>query len=134
MSKDKTRIKIKRCWKTQRPTDINCPNFRIDYEALEKHVNEFPDSTLKERADHFEVSVYGIVYALEKLNITRKKSFGYKERCPKKRATYQAELRQAIEEKNRCAVYVDETGFTAETVREYGYAPRGKRSGCCYYG
>ena len=29
-SKDKTRRKIKKCWKTQCLTDINCPNFSIN--------------------------------------------------------------------------------------------------------
>ena len=54
-----------------------------------------------------------------------KKSLGYKEQCPEKRATYQAELSDAIEQENRSPVYVDESGFAAETLRKHGYAPRG---------
>ena len=54
-----------------------------------------------------------------------KKSLGYKEQCPEKRATYQAELSDAIEQENRSPVYVDESGFAAETLRRHGYAPRG---------
>ncbi|MYH83460.1 hypothetical protein F4141_22500 [Candidatus Poribacteria bacterium] len=45
----------------------------IDYDALEQHVSDFPDSPLAERAKHFGVSTYCIFYALSKLNITRKK-------------------------------------------------------------
>jgi len=46
---------------------------RLDYQALRQHVADFPDATLKERAQHFGVSAHGIFYALSKLNITRKK-------------------------------------------------------------
>ena len=45
----------------------------LDYQALQQHVAEFPDSTLAERAEHFGVSPHGIFYAFSKLNITRKK-------------------------------------------------------------
>ena len=54
-----------------------------------------------------------------------KKSLGYKEQCPEKRATYEAELADAIHKENRSPVYIDESGFAAETVRRHGYAPRG---------
>jgi len=45
----------------------------IEDDALRQHVAEFPDHTLAERAKHFGVSTNGILYALKKLNITRKK-------------------------------------------------------------
>ena len=45
----------------------------IDYEALRKHVADFPDKTLVERAAHFGVSKGCVSYAFEKLNITGKK-------------------------------------------------------------
>ncbi len=45
----------------------------IDYDALERHVADFPDATLAERAKHFGVSVNGIFYAFSQRNITRKK-------------------------------------------------------------
>ena len=45
----------------------------IDYDVLQRHVADFPDKTLAERAKHFGVSTNGISYALSKLNITRKK-------------------------------------------------------------
>ena len=56
-----------------------------------------------------------------------KKSLGYKEQCPQKRASYQATLAKAIQEERRSPIYIDECGFTAETLRTHGYAPRGKR-------
>ena len=46
---------------------------RIDYEALKQHVVDFPDQTQIQRAAHFKVSKNCILYALRKLNITRKK-------------------------------------------------------------
>ena len=45
----------------------------LDYDALQQHVADFPDTTLAERAKHFGVSTNGIFYAFSKLNITRKK-------------------------------------------------------------
>ena len=53
-----------------------------------------------------------------------KKSFGYKEQCPVKRATYKTQLTLATAD-GFLPVYLDESGFTAETVRHHGYAPRG---------
>lgn len=46
---------------------------RLDYTALKQHVADFPDQTQLERAAHFGVSKNCILYALRKLNITRKK-------------------------------------------------------------
>lgn len=45
----------------------------IDYEALTQHVQDFPDQTILERANHFGVSYYCIWYGLRKLGISRKK-------------------------------------------------------------
>jgi len=95
----------------------------LDSEVLRKHVADFPDQTFAERAEVFGVSKEGIHYALGKCGITRKKSLGYKERCPEKRATYQATLAKAIREEKREPVSIDECGFTAEILRIYGYAP-----------
>ncbi len=46
---------------------------RMDYDALEQYVADFPDHTLAECATHFGVSTNGISSALSKLGITRKK-------------------------------------------------------------
>ncbi|RKU12430.1 hypothetical protein C6503_17440 [Candidatus Poribacteria bacterium] len=46
---------------------------RIPY-ALKRHVADFPDQTLGERAGHFQVSKSSVWYGLRKLGCTRKKS------------------------------------------------------------
>jgi len=46
---------------------------KIDKEALLKAVAEKPDAFLKEYAEQFNCTATAIFYALEKLNITRKK-------------------------------------------------------------
>ena len=45
----------------------------LDVDALRKHVSDFPDQTLSERACHFNVSPFCIWYRLKKLGFTRKK-------------------------------------------------------------
>ncbi len=45
----------------------------LDVDALRKHVSDFPDQTLNERASHFNVSPYCPWYRLQKLGWTRKK-------------------------------------------------------------
>jgi len=46
---------------------------KIDKEALKKAVAEKPDAFLKEYAEQFNCTPTAVFYALEKLNITRKK-------------------------------------------------------------
>jgi transposase len=46
---------------------------KIDKEALKKAVAEKPDAFLKEYAEQFNCTPTAVHYALEKLNITRKK-------------------------------------------------------------
>ena len=97
----------------------------LSAEALRKHATDFPDQTLAERANHFEVSTFCIWYTLKKMGFTRKKkTIGYKERCPQKRQTYQKQLQ--IEQQNgKSLVFVDECSFVPETFRPYAYAPIG---------
>lgn len=47
---------------------------KIDKDALLKHVEEYPDLYLRERAAHFGVHLSSIGHALAKLNIRKKKS------------------------------------------------------------
>ena len=54
-----------------------------------------------------------------------KKTVGYKEQCPEKRAAYQEQLATA-QASGKTLIYLDETGFTEQTFRSYGYAPRGQ--------
>lgn len=56
---------------------------------------------------------------------TKKKTLGYKERCPEKRATYRQEL-AALQQAGKSVVYADESGFRDESFRRYGYAPKGE--------
>ena len=46
---------------------------KIDKQALIKAVQEKPDAFLKEYAEQFNCTATAVFYALEKLNITRKK-------------------------------------------------------------
>ena len=101
----------------------------LDRQALEKHVADFPDQTQAERASHFGVSEFCVYYGLKTLGITRKKTLGYKERCPKKRSAYRQEL-ATLQQTGKSIVYADESGFRDENHRRYGYA----RKGAAVYG
>ncbi len=46
---------------------------KIDREELKKHVNDYPDAKLAERAAKFKVSISSIEYQLKKMKITYKK-------------------------------------------------------------
>lgn len=46
---------------------------KLDWEALKKHVELYPDALLRERAEHFKVRIYSIWNALQKMGITHKK-------------------------------------------------------------
>lgn len=54
-----------------------------------------------------------------------KKTLGYKERCPEKRAAYLQELAE-VQASGKSIVYADESGFRAESHRRYGYALKGE--------
>jgi transposase len=47
---------------------------RLDWEALRTHVKQYPDRTQKERAQHFGVSRHCVWYALQQLELPRKKN------------------------------------------------------------
>ncbi len=51
----------------------NCSELKIDWQALEIHVQQYPEATLKDRATQFAVNPSAIWYALKELQITRKK-------------------------------------------------------------
>jgi len=46
----------------------------LDWVALKKHVNDYPDALLRERASHFCVHIHAIEYAMKQMNLTRKKN------------------------------------------------------------
>ena len=49
---------------------------KIDKERLRRHVREYPDMLLRERAKIFGVSVPGLSIALKTMNIRKKNSVG----------------------------------------------------------
>ncbi len=51
----------------------NKPSTKINWEALLKDVEAYPDSYQYERAERFGVSRQGIAYALKRLKVSRKK-------------------------------------------------------------
>ena len=56
-------------------TTRNKPATKIDMEALEKHIEDYPDAYQYERAAVFGVSPNGILYAFRRLKISHKKNF-----------------------------------------------------------
>jgi transposase len=62
---------------------------KIDKEALKQAVAEKPDAHLKELAERFNCTATAVFYALENLNLTRKKkTFTYYEKSEEQRAEY----------------------------------------------
>lgn len=57
-----------------KPTVVIRRRRKIDWQALKIHVQQYPESTLKDRAKHFGVNPSAIWYALKELQITRKKN------------------------------------------------------------
>lgn len=49
---------------------------RLDWEALRRQVEQYPDRTQKERAHHFGVSRHCIWHALQRMKLSRKKNDG----------------------------------------------------------
>jgi len=47
---------------------------KLDRQKLKRHVLCYPDALLRERADHFEVCINSIWYALHEMKLTYKKN------------------------------------------------------------
>ncbi|MGF1591334.1 MAG: IS630 transposase-related protein [Pleurocapsa sp.] len=47
---------------------------KLDWEALSRHIQKFPDALLRERAQHFGVRESAIWYANRQMKLTRKKN------------------------------------------------------------
>jgi hypothetical protein len=74
-------------WKNRIEPNIhrNKPATKINMEALQKHVEAYPDSYQRERAEHFGVSPDCILYALRRLSISNKKNaVSSQSRCSQK--------------------------------------------------
>ncbi|MEO0011896.1 MAG: hypothetical protein RLZZ535_285 [Cyanobacteriota bacterium] len=48
---------------------------KLDWSALDRHIQEYPDALLRERAQHFGVHNNAIWYAKNQMKLTRKKNF-----------------------------------------------------------
>ena len=57
-----------------RPKEHGQRHRKIDKEALRKHVEEYPDMYLRERADIFDVHLSSMGHMLKKLNIVKKRA------------------------------------------------------------
>lgn len=47
---------------------------KLDWAALQRHIEEHPDLLLRERAAHFGVRMYSLQYALQQMRISHKKN------------------------------------------------------------
>lgn len=47
---------------------------KLDWAALERHIEEHPDLLLRERAAHFGVRMYSLQYACTQMRISHKKN------------------------------------------------------------
>ncbi|MEM9509409.1 MAG: IS630 transposase-related protein [Cyanobacteria bacterium P01_E01_bin.35] len=54
------------------PTKVKHRDRKLNWKALEQHIQDEPDAKLKERAEHFGVHTTAIWYAIKQMNITRK--------------------------------------------------------------
>ena len=98
-------------------------NRKIDKEKLKQAVSEKPDAFLKEYAEQFNCTVTAVFYALEAMDITRKKkTFTYYEKSEQKRAEFAKRIKRVPRDKR---VYLDECGVNTHLQREYARAPRG---------
>ncbi|WP_201528625.1 IS630 family transposase [Psychrobacter frigidicola] len=98
---------------------------KIANEALLQDVKQYPDDYMYERAQRFGCSKSGIESALKRLGISKKKTLKHPKSCPVKRAEYLRRLNDYIAQ-GYPIVYMDESGFEAETIRPHGYAPIGE--------
>ena len=98
---------------------------KIPDDVLLNDVKEHPDDYQYERARRLNCSKTGIHHALKRLGISQKKTLEHPKACPIKRAAYQNKL-EHFKQQGYPIVYMDESGFEAETIRSHGYAPIGK--------
>lgn len=55
---------------------------KLNWKALEEHINTHPDLILRERAEHFGVRIYSIQYACEQMGISHKKNSAVQRKKP----------------------------------------------------
>ena len=96
---------------------------KIDPVELIAYSKKNPDSYLSEAAEVFNCSAVAIHKARKRLNITRKKTKLYMERCEEKRAYFRNLINSLPKDR---LYYIDECGIDTYVHREYAYASRGK--------
>ncbi|MBC6477933.1 MAG: IS630 family transposase [Hormoscilla sp. GM7CHS1pb] len=111
------------------PTKVERRQRKLDWKALEKDVQENPDAKLIERAKKFGVHPTAIWYALNKIQITRKKKeLRYRERNREERIKYYRILRELIKMYgSESLVFIDESGFEDIQSCIYGWSKKGKK-------
>jgi putative transposase len=55
---------------------------KLDWAALERHIEEHPDLLLRERAAHFDVRIYSLQYACKQMRISHKKNLPLRRKKP----------------------------------------------------
>ena len=98
--------------------------YRLDPAVLAEHVKEFPDSTQKERVAHFGVSQRCICYGPEADRMHGKKDIYLQRTMPSQTGGLSHQLQTALVN-GKTPVFVDESGFSTESVRQFAYTPRG---------
>ena len=90
--------------------------YKINEDKLKSYVDENPDAFLEEISMEFGVNLSAISMALSRLNISRKKSTLYRERCEVKQKNYLENISSLAPEK---LVYIDESGIDKFISKEH---------------
>ncbi|MEA5449734.1 IS630 family transposase [Leptolyngbya sp. CCNP1308] len=99
-----------------------------DWDGFRAFAEQHRDKTQAEMAECWpgQMSQRTISRALDIINWTRKKTYGYRQRDEQTRQAFVARVPEPIA---RHLVYVDESGMDERDAYGYGYAPAGER---CY--
>jgi transposase len=104
----------------------NKPATKIDMEFLVRDVELYPDAYQHERAERFGCSQRGIGYALKRLKISRKKTFFHPKADEEARRLFKRKI-SVYELMSIPLIYIDESGFSENMPRTFGYASEGAR-------
>ncbi len=91
-------------------------------EVLRKDIQNYLDRYQYERAKIFGVSQSAIFYALQRLNISYKKTLFHPKVNWLSRLIFKLKIFQYEFVEKRPIVYVNESGFAVDTPRNYGYS------------
>lgn len=112
-----------------KPTVVTRRQRKLDWEALRKDIEDYPEMRLIDRAKKFGVRASALCYALKRMKITRKKKeFRYQERDEVERSKYYRILMELIKiYGEESLVYIDEAGFEEMASCVYAWSERGKK-------